>query len=75
LQIGPAIEVIFLSMTFFGFLQQKRLVMVGAKPYFLDLTDQDGLLASDWDRAITSKTKAVIPVSPLWKDGEYGKAR
>jgi dTDP-4-amino-4,6-dideoxygalactose transaminase len=59
LQIGPGDEVIVPSMTWVS--TAEAVVMVGAKPVFWD-TDQNGLLASDWDRAITPKTKAVIPV-------------
>jgi dTDP-4-amino-4,6-dideoxygalactose transaminase len=59
LQIGPGDEVIVPAMTWVS--TAEAVVMVGAKPIFWD-TDQDGLLASDWDRAITSKTKVVIPV-------------
>lgn len=59
LQIGPGDEVIIPAMTWVS--TAEAVVMVGAKPVFWD-TDQDGLLASDWDQAITSKTKAVIPV-------------
>jgi dTDP-4-amino-4,6-dideoxygalactose transaminase len=59
LQIGPGDEVIVPAMTWVS--TAEAVVMVGAKPIFWD-TDQDGLLAPDWDRAITSNTKAVIPV-------------
>jgi len=59
LQIGPGDEVIVPAMTWVS--TAEVVVMVGAKPVFWD-TDQDGLLAPDWDRAITSNTKAVIPV-------------
>ena len=59
LQIGPGDEVIVPALTWVS--TAEAVVMVGAKPVLWD-TDQDGLLASDWDRAITSKTKAVIPV-------------
>jgi len=59
LEIGGGDEVIVPALTWVS--TAEAVVMVGAKPVFWD-TDQDGLLASDWDQAITSKTKAVIPV-------------
>ena len=39
----------------------EAVVMVGAKPIFWD-TDEEGLLQKDWEKAVTSKTKAVLPV-------------
>lgn len=59
LEIGAGDEVIVPAMTWVS--TAEVVVMVGAKPVFWD-TDEDGLLASDWVNAITSKTKAVIPV-------------
>lgn len=59
LQIGPGDEVIVPAMTWVS--TAEVVVMVGAKPVFWD-TDANGLLAADWEKAITSKTKAVIPV-------------
>lgn len=59
LQIGPGDEVIVPAMTWVS--TAEVVVMVGAKPVFWD-TDANGLLAADWVKAITSKTKAVIPV-------------
>jgi UDP-2-acetamido-2-deoxy-ribo-hexuluronate aminotransferase len=59
LQVGPGDEVIVPAMTWVS--TAEAVVMVGAKPVFWD-TDKEGLLASDWDSAINSKTKAVIPV-------------
>ncbi|MEB2782097.1 DegT/DnrJ/EryC1/StrS family aminotransferase [Algoriphagus sp. C2-6-M1] len=59
LQIGTGDEVIVPAMTWVS--TAEVVVMVGAKPVFWD-TDEGGLLASDWEKAITSKTKAVIPV-------------
>jgi len=57
--IGIGDEVIVPALTWVS--TAEAVVMVGAKPVFWD-TDQDGLLANDWDLAVTSKTKAVIPV-------------
>jgi len=59
LEIGVGDEVIVPAMTWVS--TAEVVVMVGATPVFWD-TDADGLLASDWEKAITSKTKAVIPV-------------
>ncbi len=39
----------------------EAVVLVGATPIFWD-TDKHGLLRSDWEKAVTQKTKAVIPV-------------
>lgn len=59
LEIGPGDEVIVPAMTWVS--TAEVVVIVGATPVFWD-TDKDGLLAPDWEKAITSKTKAVIPV-------------
>lgn len=59
LTIGPGDEVIVPAMTWVS--TAEVVLMVGAKPVFWD-TDEWGLLRSDWEKAITSKTKAVIPV-------------
>ncbi len=59
LTIGPGDEVIVPAMTWVS--TAEVVLMVGAKPIFWD-TDGWGLLRADWEKAITSKTKAVIPV-------------
>lgn len=59
LEIGEGDEVIVPAMTWVS--TAEVVILVGAKPVFWD-TDEDGLLAEDWGKAITSKTKAVIPV-------------
>lgn len=59
LNIGPGDEVIVPAMTWVS--TAEVVVLVGAKPVFWD-TDMDGLLRKDWQKVITSKTKAVIPV-------------
>ncbi|WP_425639915.1 DegT/DnrJ/EryC1/StrS family aminotransferase [Algoriphagus yeomjeoni] len=59
LGIGKGDEVIIPAMTWVS--TAEVVVMVGAKPVFWD-TDENGLLASDWEKAITPKAKAVIPV-------------
>lgn len=59
LEIGPGDEVIVPALTWVS--TAEVVIMVGAKLVFWD-TDTDGLIASDWEKAITSKTKAVIPV-------------
>jgi UDP-2-acetamido-2-deoxy-ribo-hexuluronate aminotransferase len=57
--IGLGDEVIVPAMTWVS--TAEAVVMVGAKPIFWD-TDQQGLLRSDWEKAVTPKTKAIIPV-------------
>lgn len=59
LNIGPGDEVILPAMTWVS--TAEVVILVGAKPIFWD-TDEDGLLSKDWEKAVTSKTKAVIPV-------------
>lgn len=59
LEIGPGDEVIVPAMTWVS--TAEVVVLVGAKPVFWD-TDEDGLLMADWEKAVTPKTKAVIPV-------------
>ncbi len=59
LDIGSGDEVIVPALTWVS--TAEAVVMVGAKPIFWD-TDEDGLLAKDWTKAISQKTKAVIPV-------------
>ena len=39
----------------------EAVVLVGAKPIFVD-TDENGLISSDWEKAISPQTRAVIPV-------------
>lgn len=59
LGVGQGDEVIVPALTWVS--TAETVVLVGAKPVFWD-TDEDGLLAADWEKAITAKTKAVIPV-------------
>ncbi|MDO8968742.1 DegT/DnrJ/EryC1/StrS aminotransferase family protein [Algoriphagus sp.] len=59
LGIGPGDEVIVPAMTWVS--TAEAVVMVGAKPVFWD-TDEEGLLRKDWEKAVVSKSKAVIPV-------------
>ncbi len=59
LEIGRGDEVIVPAMTWVS--TAEAVVLVGAKPVFWD-TDENGLLQEDWEKAITKKTKAVIPV-------------
>ena len=59
LEIGEGDEVIVPAMTWVS--TAEAVVMVGAKPVFWD-TDSMGLLKEDWERAVTKRTKAVIPV-------------
>ena len=58
LKIGPGDEIIVPAMTWVS--TAEAVVLVGAKPIFWD-TNQEGLLRPDWDKAVTPKTKAVIP--------------
>lgn len=59
LNIGHGDEVIVPAMTWVS--TAEVVLMVGAKPVFWD-TDDWGLLKSDWENAISPKTKAVVPV-------------
>ncbi|MCE7053336.1 DegT/DnrJ/EryC1/StrS family aminotransferase [Algoriphagus sp. AGSA1] len=59
LEIGLGDEVIVPAMTWVS--TAEAVLIVGATPVFWD-TDEDGLLAADWECAITARTKAVIPV-------------
>ncbi|NVJ85174.1 MAG: DegT/DnrJ/EryC1/StrS family aminotransferase [Algoriphagus sp.] len=59
LEIGEGDEVIVPALTWVSTAEVVKLV--GAKPVFWD-TDEEGLLRLDWEKAVTSKTKAVIPV-------------
>lgn len=57
--MGPGDEVIAPAMTRIS--TAEAVVLVGAKPVFVD-TDSSGLISGDWENAISSRTKAVIPV-------------
>ena len=57
--IGPGDEVIVPAMTWVS--SAEAVVLVGAKPVFWD-TDRQGLLRSDWEKGVSQKTKALIPV-------------
>lgn len=59
LGIGHGDEVIVPAMTWVS--TAEAVVLVGAKPVFWD-TDAQGLLASDWEKGVNPKTKAVFPV-------------
>ncbi|WP_297335155.1 DegT/DnrJ/EryC1/StrS family aminotransferase [Algoriphagus sp.] len=59
LGVGPGDEVVVPAMTWVS--TAEAVVWVGAKPVFWD-TDEQGLLRSDWEKAVTERTKAVIPV-------------
>jgi len=59
LDIGTGDEVIVPAMTWVS--TAEAVVLVGAKPIFVD-TDENGLICSDWEKAISPQTKAVIPV-------------
>ncbi len=67
LGISTGDEVIVSAMTWVSTAQ--AVVLVGGKPVFWD-TDQQGLLRSDWEKAVTPKTKAVIPVHLYGKSVE-----
>lgn len=59
LNIGPGDEVIVPAMTWVS--TAEVVLMVGATPVFWD-TDAWGLLRSDWEKAISPRTKAIITV-------------
>ena len=67
LGIGSGDEVIVPAMTWVS--TAEAVVLVGAKPIFWD-TDSQGLIRSDWEKAVTNKTKAVIPVHLYGKMAE-----
>ena len=69
LGIGPEDEVIIPAMTWVS--TAEAVVLVGAKPVFVD-TDENGLISSDWEKAITPQTRAVIPVHLYGKMVEMG---
>ncbi|MBF0569741.1 MAG: DegT/DnrJ/EryC1/StrS family aminotransferase [Candidatus Omnitrophica bacterium] len=61
LDIGPGDEVITTPMTFIA--TANAIVYVGAKPVFIDVDSQTGLMdINRIEQAITPKTKAIIPV-------------
>lgn len=70
LEVGPGDEVIVPAMTWVS--TAEAVVMVGARPVFWD-TDENGLIRDDWEKAITSKTKAVIPVHLYGKMVDMGE--
>lgn len=70
LRIGSGDEVIVPALTWVS--TAEAVIMVGAKPVFWD-TDSDGLLAENWEKAITPKTKAVIPVHLYGKMPNMGQ--
>ncbi len=59
LEIGPGDEVIIPAMTWVS--TAEAVVMVGAKPVFWD-SDEDGLIREDWEKAVSTRTKTIIPV-------------
>lgn len=59
LGIGPGDEVIVPAMTWVS--TAEAVVLVGAKPVFVD-TDENGLIGSDWEKAVSLQTKALMPV-------------
>jgi UDP-2-acetamido-2-deoxy-ribo-hexuluronate aminotransferase len=69
LGIGKGDEVIVPAMTWVS--TAEAVVLVGAKPVFWD-TDPQGLLRSDWEKAVTGKTKVVIPVHLYGKMVDMG---
>lgn len=59
--VGPGDEVITVAMSFFA--TAEAIARVGAKPVFVDITDDTYTLdAEKIEAAFTEKTKAVIPV-------------
>ncbi|WP_339877661.1 DegT/DnrJ/EryC1/StrS family aminotransferase [uncultured Algoriphagus sp.] len=68
--IGYGDEVIVPAMTWVS--TAEVVILARAKPVFWD-TDEDGLLAADWEKAITAKTKAIIPVHLYGKMVDMGK--
>lgn len=60
LNVGPGDEVITAAETFIA--TAGSIVAVGAKPVFVDVNDEFVIEATNIEKAITPKTKAVIPV-------------
>lgn len=60
LKIGPGDEVIMQTNTFYA--SAGAVVAVGAKPVFVDVDDQYAVDANLIERAITPRTKALLPV-------------
>ena len=59
--IGPGDEVITTPMTFVA--TATAILQAGAKPVFVDVSPESGLLMPESvERAVTDKTKAIIPV-------------
>jgi dTDP-3-amino-2,3,6-trideoxy-4-keto-D-glucose/dTDP-3-amino-3,4,6-trideoxy-alpha-D-glucose/dTDP-2,6-dideoxy-D-kanosamine transaminase len=58
--IGPGDEVISVSTTFYASIG--AIVAVGAKPVFVDIDDAYQINVAGIEKAITSKTKAILPV-------------
>jgi len=58
--IGPGDEVISVSTTFFASIG--AIVAVGAKPVFVDIDERYQIDVNLIERAITPKTKAILPV-------------
>lgn len=60
LGVGPGDEVISVPITFFATIG--AIVAVGAKPVFVDIDDRYQIDISQISKAITTRTKAVLPV-------------
>ncbi len=61
LGIGPGDEVITTPLSFYA--TANAILYVGAKPIFVDVEKDTGLIATNLiEKAITNKTKAIIPV-------------
>lgn len=72
LDIGPGDEVITVPFTWIS--SAEVILLVGAKPVFVDVDPLDyNMDVSQLERAITDKTKAIIPVSLFGQMPDYDR--
>lgn len=73
MEVGPGDEVITVANTFVATVE--AIVLTGATPVFVDVHPDTYLMDVAQVRSrITPRTKAILPVHPVWPDGGYGGA-